>query len=186
MPTSARCPSRRARGSSTSHPAAAPAPAGPDSQAGSQVTLPNGVTLDATNGGFEDRLVTHLKDPTARPDENLWFDFTHVDFEPGSARLVPTTRKEITNLAQILKAFPDVRIKIGGVLDSSTTVTDSVSRQLTKARADAVAKELRNAGVGGQVAGVDGYGSAFAKLPASAPEADRRSDRRLGVSVWVR
>ena len=158
----------------------------PDTVAAGPVILPNGVKLDAANGGFEDRLVTFLSDPNAKPDENRWFDFTHLDFEPGTARIVGEGRKEVTNLAQILKAFPSVRIKIGGFSDSSTTVTDSVARKLTKARAEAVAKELRDAGVGGQVAGVDGYGSAFAKLPASAPEADRRSDRRLGVAVWVR
>ena len=165
-------------------PGAVPAESLPDSQSTGQVSLPNGVTLTAPRGGMEDRLVAFLKDANAKPDENLWFDFVHLDFEPGTARLAPGSRKEITNLGQILKAYPKVRIKLGAFSDSAGT--DSTNRQLSKARADAVAKELRDLGVGGQIAGVDGYGAAFAKRPATAPDSERSRDRRLGVSVWVR
>jgi outer membrane protein OmpA-like peptidoglycan-associated protein len=167
----------------TAVPSTVPAESLPDSQA-SQVSLPNGVTLTAARGGMEDRLVAFLKDPAAKPDENLWFDFARLDFEPGTPRLAAGSRKELTNLVQILKAYPAVRIKIGAFTDS--TGTDSTNRQLTKARAEAVAKELRDAGVGGQIAGVDGYGAAFAKNPASAPDGVRSRDRRIGVAVWVR
>ena len=162
---------------------AVPAESLPPDQAG-QVSLPNGVTLTAARGGMEDRLVTFLKDPAAKPDENLWFDFTHLDFEPGTARFAAGSRKEISNLVQVLKAYPSVRIKIGAFTDS--TASDSVNRQLSKARAEAVAKELRAAGVGGQIAGVDGYGATFAKVPASASDGERSRDRRVGVAVWVR
>lgn len=164
-------------------PSAVPAESLPGSQ-GPKVSLPNGVTLDAPSGGMEDRLVEFLKDPAAKPDENLWFDFTHLDFVPGTAQFAQGSRKEISNLVQILKAYPSVRIKIGAFTDS--TGNDGVNRQLSKARAEAVAKELRAAGVGGQIAGVDGYGAAFAKVPASASDGERSRDRRLGVSVWVR
>jgi outer membrane protein OmpA-like peptidoglycan-associated protein len=167
----------------TPAPSTVPAESLPDSQAG-QVALPNGVTLTVVRGGLEDRLVAFLKDPNAKPDENLWFDFARLDFVPGTAQLAQGSRKELTNLVQILKAYPSVRIKIGAFTDS--TGTDSVNRQLSKARAEAVAKELRDAGVGGQIAGVDGFGAAFAKVPASASDGERSRDRRLGVSVWVR
>ena len=167
----------------TAAPSTVPAESLPDSQAG-QVPLPNGVTLTAARGGMEDRLGAYLKAPAAKPDENLWFDFAHLDFEPGTAQLAAGSRKELTNLVQILKAYPAVRIKIGAFTDS--TGTDSTNRQLSKARAEAVAKELRNAGVAGQIAGVDGYGAAFAKNPASAPDGVRSRDRRVGVAVWVR
>ena len=164
-------------------PGTTPAESLPSPQSG-KVSLPNGVTLDAPRGGMEDRLVTFLKDPAAKPDENLWFDFTHLDFVPNTAELAQGSRKEITNLAQILKAFPTVRIKIGAFTDS--TGNDAVNRQLSKARAEVVAKELRALGVGGQIAGVDGYGATFAKVPASASDGERMRDRRLGVAVWVR
>lgn len=165
-------------------PVPAPVETGPDSQGASTVSLPNGAKLEAARGGLEDRLVTFLSDPALKPDENLWFDFVHLDFEPGSARIVPASRKELTNLVQILKAYPAVRIKIGGFTDS--TGNEAANIQLSKARAEAVASELQAAGLAGQIAGVEGYGSAFAKVSPSAPEADRRRDRRTGVAVWVR
>ena len=167
-------------------PAPAPTSAPVDSgrATGDQLTLPNGEVIDAQRGGFEERLMAFLRDTTAKPDENLWFDFVDLDFEPGSARIIPASRKEITNLVQILKSYPAVRIKIGGFTDS--TVNETTNLQLSKARAEAVASELQAAGVGGQIAGVDGYGSAQAKVSATAPEADRRRDRRTGVAIWVR
>jgi outer membrane protein OmpA-like peptidoglycan-associated protein len=169
-------------------PAPAPTSAPVDSAdsgrvAGAQLTLPNGEVLDAQRGGFEERLMTFLRDTTAKPDENLWFDFVDLAFEPGTSRIV-SGRKELTNLVQILKAYPKVRIKVGGHMDS--TANEAASLALSKERAEVVAKELRDAGLAGQVAGVDGHGSAYAKRPASAPEAERARDRRLAISVWAR
>lgn len=172
----------------------APRPAGTDSilapqsaavdsgrAAATRVTLPNGVGLDASPGGMEERLVAFLKDSTAPPDENLWFDFEHLKFEPGTARIVPGSGKEVTNLVQILKAFPNARIQVGAFTDSAGS--EPMNLKISKERAEAVAKELQQAGLAGQIAGVEGYGSAFAKLPASAPEAERIRDRRVAVSV---
>lgn len=167
-------------------PAPAPTSAPVDSvhDAAVKVALPNGVVLDAWRGGMEDRLVAFLGDGSAQRNENLWFDFVNLNFEPGTAQIVAGTRNEITNLTRILKAFPNARIKIGGFTDS--TGSEAANLKLSKDRAEAVAKELRDAGLAGQIAGVEGHGAAFAKRPASAPEADRVRDRRVAVSVWAK
>jgi outer membrane protein OmpA-like peptidoglycan-associated protein len=149
--------------------------------AATRVTLPNGVGLKARPGGMEERLIAFLRDSTAPPDENLWFDFESLRFEAGTARIVPGSGKEVTNLAQILRAFPNARIQVGAFTDSAGSETTNL--KVSKERAEAVAKELQQAGLSGQIAGVEGYGSAFAKLPASAPEAERIKDRRVSVSV---
>jgi outer membrane protein OmpA-like peptidoglycan-associated protein len=155
--------------------------AGPVRDAAIKVTLPNGVVLDALRGGIEDRLVTFLQDPASRPGEDAWFDFNDLNFETGTARILPESREQITNLVQILKAFPAARIKVGGYTDS--TGNEPANRKLSQDRAEAVARELRDAGVGGQVVDAEGYGSAFAKQPATASEQDRMTDRRVAVSV---
>jgi outer membrane protein OmpA-like peptidoglycan-associated protein len=46
-----------------------------------------------------------------------------------------------------------------------------------------VTKALQDAGVGAQVVKAEGYGSQYAKYPATAPEEDRIKDRRVAVSV---
>ena len=62
-------------------------------------------------------------------------------------------------------------------------VTPLPIKNLSQQRADAVLAALKEAGVGAQVEGAEGYGSEFAKYPETAPEEDRLKDRRVSFSV---
>jgi outer membrane protein OmpA-like peptidoglycan-associated protein len=146
-----------------------------------KVTLPNGVVLDAYKGGIEDLLVAFLQDPNAKPGKDNWFDFNDLNFTFGTADIIPESRKEVDNLVQILKAFPNTKIKIGGYTDK--VGDEAANKKLSGDRATAVLNALKDAGVGAQVEGAEGYGSEFAKYPASAPDEDRVKDRRVSVSV---
>jgi outer membrane protein OmpA-like peptidoglycan-associated protein len=146
-----------------------------------KVTLPNGVVLEAYKGGIEDLLVAFLNDPAAQPGKDNWFDFNELNFEFGTAKIVPDSRKEVDNIVQILKAFPNAKIKLGGYTDK--VGDEAANKKLSGERAQAVAAALTEAGVGAQVEGAEGYGSEFAKYPATAPEEDRIKDRRVSVSV---
>ena len=146
-----------------------------------KVTLPNGVVLDAYKGGIEDLLVAFLNDPAAQAGKDNWFDFNDLNFEFGTAKIVPESRKEVDNIVQILKAFPNAKIKLGGYTDKIGD--EAANKKLSGERAQAVADALKEAGVGAQVEGSEGYGSEFAKYPATAPEEDRIKDRRVSVSV---
>lgn len=146
-----------------------------------KVKLPNGVELDAYKGGIEDLLVAFLNDPNAQAGKDNWFDFNDLNFKFGTAELVPDSRKEVDNIVQILKAFPKVKIKIGGYTDK--VGDEAANKKLSGERAGAIAAALKEAGVGSQVEGAEGYGSEFAKYPADAPEEDRVKDRRVSVSV---
>jgi outer membrane protein OmpA-like peptidoglycan-associated protein len=146
-----------------------------------KVKLPNGVELDAYKGGIEDLLVAFLNDPAALPGKDNWFDFNDLNFKFGTAEIVPESRKEVDNIVQILKAYPKVKIKIGGYTDK--VGDEAANKKLSGERATAVANALKDAGVGAQVEGAEGYGSEFAKYPADAPEVDRIKDRRVSVSV---
>ena len=146
-----------------------------------KVKLPNGVELDAYKGGIEDLLVAFLNDPAALAGKDNWFDFNDLNFKFGTAEIVPESRKEVDNIVQILKAYPKVKIKIGGYTDK--VGDEAANKKLSGERATAVANALKDAGVGAQVEGAEGYGSEFAKYPADAPEEDRIKDRRVSVSV---
>ncbi|HLO80319.1 MAG TPA: OmpA family protein [Chitinophagaceae bacterium] len=146
-----------------------------------KVKLPNGVEINAYKGGIEDLLVTFLLDPNAKPGNDNWFDFNDLNFKFGTAEIVPESRTEVDNIAQILKAFPNAKIKLGGYTDK--VGDEAANKKLSQARADAVAAALKDLGVGAQVEGAEGYGSEFAKYPATAPEEDRLKDRRVSVSV---
>jgi outer membrane protein OmpA-like peptidoglycan-associated protein len=150
-----------------------------------KVKLPNGAELDAYKGGIEDQLVAFLGTDYAKLGEDslkkIWFNFDNLNFKTGSAEITPESQKQIDNIAAILKAFPKAKIKIGGYTDK--TGDEQVNKKLSGDRAKAVKAALDKAGVSTQVTGAEGYGSAFAKYPAGAPESDRVTDRHVSVSV---
>lgn len=146
------------------------------------VILPGNVKLEVKKGGIEDRLVSFLKDSSAAVDKNLWFDFDNLNFETGSATLTLASLVQVKNIAAIMNAFPNAAIKIGGYTDKKG---DSiVNLKLSQERAAAVAMALKKSGVPeSQLVGTKGYGSRFATISPDARDEERKSDRRISVSV---
>ncbi len=147
-----------------------------------KVTLPDGVVLDASKGGVEDKLVSFLNDPSTQGGKDIWFDFDNLNFETGSAELTPESNSQVSNIVAILKAYPALEVKIGGYTDKTG---DSLSNlALSQSRADAVVTAIKAAGASAsQVTGGEGYGSQFAKTAADAPDGERQKDRRIAISV---
>ncbi len=147
-----------------------------------KVKLPDGTELDAYKGGIEDQLVTFLNNPSSQPGKNVWFDFDDLNFRTGSSEITDESQKQVKNIAAILKAYPKVKIKIGGYTDKTG---DSLANlKLSTSRAEAVVAALKAAGANAsQVTGAEGYGSQFAKAAADAPDEERKKDRRIAVSV---
>lgn len=147
-----------------------------------QVTLPDGVVLNAYKGGIEDQLVTFLKDDTRPAGKDVWFDFDNLNFKTGSAVLTEESMTQVGNIAAILKAFPKSKIKIGGYTDRTGDSTKNV--KLSGERATAVITALKNVKADPkQLLGGEGYGSQFAKAAADAPDEERKKDRHISVSV---
>lgn len=148
--------------------------------------LPNGQNLSAWTGGIEDQLIKFLqsgdyKNLSEADLKDKWFDFDNLNFETGTANILPESRPQLANIAAILKAFPDVKLKVGGYTDK--TGNEAINKKISNERAEAVKKYLTEEGLGAQVAGAEGYGSEFAKYEASAPETDRIKDRRVSISI---
>jgi outer membrane protein OmpA-like peptidoglycan-associated protein len=146
------------------------------------VTLPDGTILSAFKGGIEDKLVACLTDANCQVGKDVWFDFDNLNFEMGSAQLTAESQTQVNNIAAILKAFPAVKIKIGGYTDK--TGDDAANKKLSQERADAVTTAIKTAGANAsQLLPAEGYGSEFATVPAEASDEARRVDRRISVSV---
>lgn len=146
----------------------------------------NGVMLKGYKGGMEDQMIAFLKsdgyknaaDDSALKDK--WYDFDHVNFKIGkSNELEAGSQGQLDNLVAILKAFPDAKIKIGGYTDKTGDEAKNV--KLSKERAEYIKAALVKAGVGSQVLEAEGYGSKFAKVDASASDAERAADRKMAV-----
>lgn len=145
-----------------------------------------GVKIHAFKGGLEESLITFLKSDgynKAANDEALkskWYSFDNVNFKMGSStELLADSKEQVENLAKILKAYPDVKIKIGGYTDK--TGDEVVNKKISTERANFIKSELTKMGVGNQVVSAEGYGSDFATVSADASDAERAVDRKMAV-----
>jgi len=146
------------------------------------VKLPDGVLLVARKGGIEDQLVIFFTDPKSKASRRFPFNFDQMNFNSGTADITNESMVQIQNLASILKAFPKAKIKIGGFNEKGG---DSIANKLlSESRANAVATAIKAAGANSnQIAGVEGFGSDFAKYPADAADSLREKDQRISISV---
>ncbi|MCF3110428.1 OmpA family protein [Niabella sp. CC-SYL272] len=164
-------------------PQTAPAPA---AKTLAEVTLPNGVKLQAYPGGIEDQLVQFIqsdeyKNATDSTLKEKWFNFDDLNFEFGTTKLTDSSKRQLDNIAAILKAFPDVKIKVGGYTDKKGD--DAANLKLSDGRAKAVQAALKAAGVGAQVPEAEGYGEKLAKVDENASDEARAADRRTSVRL---
>lgn len=149
------------------------------------VKLPDGASMKAYPAGIEESLIAFLqsdyKNMSDDELENKWFDFDNLNFETGTANVLPESQQQLENIAAILKLFPDAKIKIGGYTDR--TGDEAINEKISEDRAEAVKAFLEAKGLGDQVVDAEGYGSEFATVSADASDEERAKDRRVAVSV---
>src|SRR5690606_3450815 len=130
------------------------------------VTLPNNVELNAFKGGIEDQLVMFLnsdyKGLSEEELKNSWFDFDNLNYETGTANILQESQVQLDNLIAILKAYPEVKIKVGGYTDK--TGNEDINIKISNDRAMAVKTAFNAQNVGDRVVETEGYGSEFAKF----------------------
>ncbi len=155
---------------------------GPVSETQSSVKLPDGTQLVAKKGGIEDELIIFLSDPNSKPSRRFQFSFDQLSFGNGSTVITNESMVQIQNIASILKAFPKTKIKIGGFNEKGGDSAEN--KALSESRATSVASAIKAAGANAkQIAGVEGFGSDFAKYPADAADSLREKDKRISISV---
>ena len=156
----------------------APAPAA----AVQRYSLPNGVQITIPQTGFETQLVGYLTD-TSLPLGETWFNFDRLLFETDSASLKSESREQLAAVAEILKAYPSVKVKIGGYTDSTGDAAHNV--ELSRARANSVRSELIGLGIASDRLEGEGYGQEH-PVASNDTEAGRAQNRRIAMQVTAR
>lgn len=132
----------------------------------------------------ESTLYHFITDPRQQVDTmdltRDWYNFDRVFFTPGKATLAGESMKQLRNIAAILHAYPNTRIKLGGYTDS--TGTYQVNRQLSEARARTAWASLVEMGISPSRIDARGYGPRYA-IAANDTEIGRAMNRRLSVRV---
>lgn len=143
--------------------------------------LPSGFELaNASEGGIENNLITFIEDANRVVDKETWFDFDHLLFDTGKATLQPESQVQLQNVAEILKAFPKVNLKIGGYTDNQGD--SKANLRLSVDRAHNVKNELIKLGIDAKRLEADGYGDKH-PIGDNATEEGRQKNRRISVRV---
>lgn len=122
------------------HPEAIPAAqtdATPAQPAVAPVALPNGKTIELAPNTLPYDVQAYLASQEAAPKT---FSFDRLNFDTGKADIRRDDREDLDNLARVLKAYPNARVRIVGYTDSSGG--ELPNQQLAYERARNVAEAL--------------------------------------------
>ena len=144
-----------------------------------KAALPGGATFEAPKGSLEEKVVTFIesKDTISK---NLWFDFDRLLFETGKATLKPESAEQLKNVAAIMKAYPKVKIKIGGYTDNVGKAAFNL--KLSGDRAKNVMAELVKLGTEAPRMEAEGYGDQH-PVASNDTEEGKTKNRRISISL---
>ena len=145
-------------------------------------SLPNGTNLRFPATSTEARLLVFLEN-NAPVGSDTWYEFDRVTFETDSATLRSQSRDQLSNIAEILKAYPGVRVKIGGYTDNSGDATANL--RLSQSRAESVMNQLRSEGIDASRLEAEGYGNQH-PVSDNATAEGRARNRRVALRVTAR
>lgn len=141
--------------------------------------LPTGLELEFDERSAERQLIDLLNDPAVLPHQMPWMRLDAESIESGDSAAPPVLQAQLANIASILRTYPEVRIKIAGVVRGAPTPQENVRASLHLAIA--VLSRLSKLGVDPERMGAHGLGD---REPA--PELGEKAERQVLVQVAAR
>ncbi len=139
---------------------------------------PDAKALKLPGGSVSGNLANFLSKKGAAG--NKAFTLSDVKFASGSANLTGNSKKQLDNVAKVLKAYPNVAIELQGHTDSSGNADKN--QQLSERRAKAVKTYLVNKGVATKSLASKGYGSTK-PVASNDTQEGKRKNRRTDLVV---
>jgi outer membrane protein OmpA-like peptidoglycan-associated protein len=147
-----------------------------------EVQLPGGVRISVPESSFTYNLSQWLASTTDAAIPRR-FIFDQLNFEAGSARLTPESGATVSSLVAIMKAYPEVVVRLEGYTDNTG---DPVANQtLSLERANSVRTTMMTAGIAGDRIATAGYGPENPVAPNDTEEG-RARNRRTELVVLKR
>ena len=145
--------------------------------------LPNGFELNIPSLGVESKLVKFLGGSGAISKDS-WYNFDRLTFATGSANLdMDKSSEQLENIAQIMKAYPNVKIKLGGYTDNTGSAEGNM--KLSAARANAVKAALVGKVIDATRIETEGYGAAHPVASNDTAEG-RAQNRRIAINITAK
>ncbi|MBX7243215.1 MAG: DUF937 domain-containing protein [Bacteroidia bacterium] len=142
--------------------------------------LPNGIELNIPENGVENKIISFIEDKTKAVDKTTWFDFDRLLFDTGKSTLKAESVQQLKDVAEILKAYPQVELKIGGYTDNQGNAANNL--KLSEERAKAVVAELAKNGIDAKRLVPEGYGIQF-PVADNNTEEGRAKNRRISMRI---
>lgn len=146
----------------------------------SDFTLADNSKLSLPSLSGEAKLIGWLNDASSVVDKTTWFNLEDLYFESGKATLKAQSLEDIKKMASVLKAYPSVKLKMGGYTDNTGDSTANV--KLSQQRAEAAKAALVSLGIDGGRLEAEGYGPQHPVADNTTPEG-RARNRRIAVRV---
>ncbi len=142
--------------------------------------------VGAAADGIESKLISAIEAAGPIADKNdpaSWFNFDRLLFDTGKATLQPSSMEQLKNIAEVLKAFPNVKLKVGGYTDNTGDPKSNL--RLSTDRAFNVVAELEKLGVEKGRLAPEGYGDKF-PVGDNTTEEGREQNRRIAVRITTK
>ena len=120
------------------------------------------------------------KDQTAL-DPNKWYTIENLYFQTGSSDLKAGSEVELLNLVEILNAYPDLKVKLGGYTDN--TGNEESNQKLSNLRAQTAKLKLLELGIAGDRVEAEGYGSQHPVCESNDTDECKAKNRRIDVRI---
>ncbi|MDH6253604.1 K(+)-stimulated pyrophosphate-energized sodium pump [Chryseobacterium sp. H1D6B] len=114
-------------------------------------------------------------------DPNTWYTIENLYFQSGSSDLKPGSEMQLNNLAEILNAYPELKIKLGGYTDN--TGNEESNKRLSNLRAQTAKLKLLEMGIAADRVEAEGYGSQYPVCEANDTDECKAKNRRIDVRV---
>lgn len=109
-----------------------------------EFTLKNGTKINVPEGSAEAKLIAAMEDPNYQISKEHWITLDKVYFETGSDKIKESSKEQLDNIVAILKAYPNLVIKMGGYTDNTGAPEDN--QKISNKRANAAAFYVRQKG----------------------------------------
>ncbi|MCU0346470.1 MAG: OmpA family protein, partial [Saprospiraceae bacterium] len=143
-----------------------------------------GVELSIPEKGVEAQVVAFIEDKAKVVDKTTWFTMDRLTFETGKSTLdMAKSAEQLRNIAEILKCYPAVKLKVGGYTDN---VGDAkANMKLSAERATNVKAALVALGAAPTSMESEGYGDQHPKA-SNDTEEGRAQNRRIDLRVMAK
>ena len=148
----------------------------------SALELADGTKLNVGENSIESAIVRFIKEGTIDEQDKTknWMSFDRLQFETGKSTLKTSSEEQLKNMVAILKAYPNVQIRMGGYTDNTGNANDNLV--LSAERAKNVKAKMVAMGIDEKRIEADGYGQEH-PIADNATDLGKAMNRRIDIKI---